>query len=76
MPAINAEERAANLQAAIKAVNNNISPNGLIPTLFIFGILPYLAFPTDSATPIITQRAAALRRAMEELWKHKSYRQI
>ena len=57
-------------------MNDSVSPNSLIPTLLVFGTLPRLALPTDSATLTITQRVAALRRAMEELWKHKSYNQI
>src|SRR5438105_1102906 len=48
MPATNAEERAANLQAAIKAINDNVGPNGLIPTFLMFGIFPCLALLTNS----------------------------
>src|SRR5881628_2649395 len=64
VPATNAKDRAANLQAAIKTVNDSIGPNGLIPTLLVFGTLPHLALPTDSTTPNITQHTTTLHHAM------------
>ena len=67
MPATNVKEWSANLQAAVKAVNDIVGPNSLIPTFLMFGTLPRLALSIDSAIPIITQRAAVFRRAIKDL---------
>ena len=50
---------------AIKAVNNIAGPNGLVPTLLVFGAYPNL----DPPTPLITVRATAVRKAIAEIAK-------
>ena len=76
IPARNETQRSANLQASVKAVNDSAGPNGLVPILLIFGAMPRLGLSHDAATETITRRAAAVRRAMNELNRLKSYRQV
>ena len=47
------------LQIAVKAVNNIAGPNGLVPTLLVYGA--YLRMgKLDPPAPSITDRAAAI----------------
>ena len=56
---------------AFKVINNFIGPNGLIPTLLVFKA--YLCIVKSNApNPIVTQRAAALKKAIEEVKKLKA----
>ena len=53
---------------AVKAVNNTAGPNGLVPTLLVYGA--YLRISKlDPPTPSIMERAAAIRKAMAEIVK-------
>jgi len=53
---------------AIKAVNNTTGPNGLVPTLLVYGA--YLRISKlDPPTPSVTDRAAVIRKAMAEIVK-------
>ena len=53
---------------AVKAINNTTSFNGLVPTLLIYEA--YLKInKLDPLTPSITDRAAAIRKAMAEIVK-------
>jgi hypothetical protein len=63
------------LQMAIKAVNDTAGPNGLVPTLLMFGTYPRLS-PSSPPSPSITARAAAVRKAMAEVRKLKAERQM
>ena len=76
IPARNETERSANLQTAVKAVNDSAGPNGLVPTLLVFGAMPRLGPPYDAATETTTRRAAAVRRAIKELNRLRSHRQV
>ena len=58
---------ALTLQAAVKACNDSVGPNGLIPTLLVFGAIPRLGLPNDLPAPATFKRAAAVRKATEEL---------
>jgi len=61
------------LQIAFKAINDSVGPNGLIPTLLVFGA--YLRIvESDAPNPIVIQRAAALKKAMEEVKKLRAKR--
>ena len=61
------------LQLAVKAVNDTAGPNGLVPTLLVFGILPRaLAVPID--LPQQRERMEALRSACDEMAKVISQR--
>ena len=63
------------LQMAIKAVNDTAGPDGLIPTLLVFGAYPRMV-ELDPPAPTITQRATAIKRAMEEVVKLRASRQV
>ena len=53
---------------AVKAVNNTASPNGLVPTLLVYGT--YLRMGNlDPPTPSVMKRAAIIRKAMAEIVK-------
>jgi hypothetical protein len=63
------------LQMAVKAVNDTAGPDGLVPTLLVFGAYPRMT-ETDPPTPSIIQRATAIRRAMNEIAKIRATRQV
>ena len=62
------------LQMAFKAINDSVGPNGLVPTLLVFGAYPRMV--ESDTTPTITQRAVAMRKAMDEVRKSIASRQI
>ena len=63
------------LQMAVKAVNDTAGPDGLVPTLLVFGSYPRMT-PYDPPAPTITQRAAAVRKAITEVSKLHAKRQV
>jgi len=53
---------------AVKAVNDTAGPDGLVPTLLVYGA--YLRISKlDPLAPSITERAAAIWKAMAEIVK-------
>ena len=53
---------------AVKAVNDTASPDGLVPTLLVYGA--YLRMSNlDPPAPSITEQAAAIRKAIAEMVK-------
>ena len=53
---------------AVKAVNNTTGPDGLVPTLLVYGA--YLRMgKLDPPAPSITNQAAAIQKAMAEIVK-------
>jgi hypothetical protein len=53
---------------AVKAVNDTASPDGLVPTLLVYGA--YLRMSNlGPPTPSITERAAVIRKAIAEIVK-------
>ena len=53
---------------AVKAVNNTASPNGLVPTLLVYGA--YLRISKlDPSAPSVIDRAAIIQKAMAEIVK-------
>ena len=63
------------LQMAFKAVNDSIGPDGLVPTLLVYGAYPRMS-ELDSPAPKILQRAAVIKKAMVELAKLRAKRQV
>jgi hypothetical protein len=63
------------LQMAVKAVNDTAGPDGLVPTLLLFGAYPRMV-EYDPPAPTIAQRAAAIKKAMTEVRKLRAQRQI
>ena len=54
------------LQMAVKATNDIAGPDGLVPTLLVFGIFPRMSInDTSSATTI--ERGRTIRKAMKEV---------
>ena len=60
---------------AFKALNDSAGPNGLVPTLLVFGAYLWLV-NTDAFLPTVSQRANALKKAMEEIKKIWAKRQV
>ena len=53
---------------AVKAVNNTTSPNGLVPTLLVYGA--YLRISKlNPPTPSIIDRVATIQKAMAKVVK-------
>ena len=53
---------------AVKAINDTASPNGLVPTLLVYGA--YLRIgKLDPPTPSIMDRAAIIRKVIAEIVK-------
>ena len=63
------------LQMAVKAVNDTAGPNGLVPTLLVFGAYPWI-HELDPPAPTVSQRAMAIRKAMEEVRRIRAERQV
>lgn len=63
------------LQMAVKAVNDTAGPDGLVPTLLVYGAYPRMSF-TDPPAPSVTQRADAIKKAMAELVKLRAKRAV
>jgi len=51
---------------AVKAANNTASLDSLVLILLIFSAYPYIS-ELDLLAPSITQRAAAIKKAIEEI---------
>lgn len=61
---------------SVKAVNDSVDPDGLVPTLLVFGSFPRLGLPSDPPTPSTFKRAVALRKATTEISKHFASRKV
>ena len=60
---------------AVKAINDTAGPNGLVPTLLVFGA--YLRLSKYNAhTPAMTQRAVAIKNAIKEVQRVRAERQV
>jgi hypothetical protein len=63
------------LQMAFKAINDTAGPDGLVPTLLVYGALPRMV-EYDAPSPTVAQRSAALKKAMTEIQKLRAKRQV
>jgi hypothetical protein len=68
-------DKASILQMAVKAVNDTAGPDGITPTLLVFGAFPRLS-ALDPPAPSIAQRATAIKKAMAEIIKLRATRQV
>ena len=68
-------DKHAILQMAVKAVNDTAGPNGLVPTLLVFGAYPRITRSSAPSASMI-KRAEAVRTAMAELRHLNAKRQI
>ena len=53
-------------QMSFKAINNSVGPNGLVPTLLVFGAYPIMT-ELDALSLSITQHAMAMKKAIDEI---------
>jgi hypothetical protein len=61
------------LQIAFKAINDSAGPDGLVPTLLVFGA--YLRMvESDAPSSTVAQRATAIKKAMAEIHKLRAER--
>jgi hypothetical protein len=60
---------------AFKAINDSAGPDSLVPTLLVFEAYPRM-IESDAPSPIVTQRATAIKKAMAEIHKLQAERQI
>ncbi|KAI0995095.1 hypothetical protein K3495_g13086 [Podosphaera aphanis] len=63
------------LQIAQKAVNDTAGPDGIVPTLLVFGAYPRIS-DLDAPAPSATQRANAIQKATIELRHSYAKRQV
>ena len=59
----------------VKAVNDTAGPNGLVPTLLIFGAYSRMHH-LDPFAPNIIQRVAAISKTMNEMKKIMTEKQV
>ena len=60
---------------AFKAINDTTGPNGLVPTLLVFGVYPRMV-KLDAPLPSVIQQANAIKKAIVEIQKLQAERQI
>jgi hypothetical protein len=63
------------LQMAVKAVNDLAGPDGIVPTLLVFGAYPRLTRDSPPS-PSVTERAKAIHKAMKEVRRLNAERQV
>ncbi len=63
----------AALQISFKALNDSAGPDGLVPTLLVFGVFLRIA-ELDAPSPTVLQRTAALQKAIEEVKRLRAKR--
>jgi hypothetical protein len=68
-------DKDAALQIAFKAINDSAGPDGLVPTLFVYGAY-FRISEFDIPAPTVTQRAIAIKKAIAELSKLRAKRQV
>jgi di/tripeptidase len=68
-------DREMILQMAVKAVNDSAGPDGIVPTLLVFGSYPRMT-EMDPPSPSIVKRAEAIRAATKEVRRLYAKRQV
>jgi hypothetical protein len=63
------------LQMAVKAINDTAGYDGIVPTLLVFGAFPRMTH-IDPSVPSIAQRATVIKKAMAEVTKLRTQRQV
>jgi hypothetical protein len=72
---LNSSSKDLILQMAVKAVNDSAGPDGLVPTLLVFGAYPRMTNDSPPSPPI-TQWAKAICKAMKEVRRFYASRQV
>jgi uncharacterized protein YggE len=60
---------------AIKAVNNTAGPDGLVPTLLVFGTYPRIT-TTDTPSLTVTEHSKTITKAMKQIAELHAKRQV
>jgi hypothetical protein len=60
---------------AIKAVNDTAGPDGLVPTLLVFGTYPQMT-TTDTPSFMVTERDKAITKAIKQIAELYAKRQV
>jgi hypothetical protein len=63
------------LQMAVKAINDLAGPDGIVPTLLVFGAYPRLT-KIDPSSPSVIKRAEAIRIATKKVRRLYAERQV
>jgi hypothetical protein len=63
------------LQMATKAVNDTAGPDGLVPTLLVYGTYPRMT-TSDNPSPTVTERGRAIEKAMKQVVEMYTKRQV
>jgi hypothetical protein len=63
------------LQMAVKAINDSAGPDGIVPTLLVFGAYPRLT-EIDPPSPLVTKRAEAICAATKEVRRLYAKRRV
>jgi hypothetical protein len=63
------------LQMSFKAINDSVGPDGLVPTLLVYGAYPRIV-KSDPLSPTVLQRATVVKKAMTEIRKLQAKRQV
>jgi hypothetical protein len=63
------------LQMAVKAINNSAGPDGIVPTLLVFGAYSQL-IKIDPSSSSVTKRAEAICIATKEVCRLYTKRQV
>ena len=72
LPTIDKEQA---LQMAFKAINDSAGPDGITPTLLVYGAFPRLV-DSEPPSPTITERALAVKKAMAEIQVLRAKKQV
>jgi hypothetical protein len=60
---------------AVKAINDSAGPDGIVPTLLVFGAYPRLT-KIDLPSPLVTKRAEAICAASKKVRRLYTERQV
>jgi hypothetical protein len=72
---LSSANKEAILQITVKAVNDSAGPDGIVPTLLVFGAYPCIT--RDSLlSPFITERAEVIYKVMKEVRRLYAKRQV
>ncbi|RAL58350.1 hypothetical protein DID88_005767 [Monilinia fructigena] len=63
------------LQMAVKAINDTVGPDGIVPTLLVYGTYPRMT-TIDAPAATIVKRANAIKKAMAEIRRINARRQV
>ena len=63
------------LQMSFKAINDSVGPDGIVPTLLVYGAYPRMV-KSDPLSLTVLQRATIVKKAMTEIRKLQAKRQV